>query len=1061
MHNFGESEPESKSNNNNDHSTVEDSSSNSKTESIKTTTTSVVPPCNCTRFCFEDVVTLKTTRTDLSETSHDKHHHHKHHPEMIVGVVQKVYGSLDDDSDEEDESDDDDKLPELEKGQVVVEWDSGTKEVVAENTLSLIDRSLLHGDIICSISDPFKQSGTVIDVTMYCDISFMNTIEQSLTGASCRDNAVKMKNVNSKWLKPLHYYKTGSYAVYHDWLTKIESCEFNVAILFNDGSKCILKRPNPEKLLDTDIEDVSQAFYPCQLINFNTKQRKRILSQAHWLNGAKYNSEKHKIGQVINITPVHVSVSFIYSIYMMVEPPDEDINLKDLKIFKYFTYSNWSVNDVVLLSENNEVHNFVEIDDFESQSMDIREKVVVIDNTHTMVDVEWQDATIEKDIPSIMLQPLDHVGEYDFYPHDFVVNKSDENEEKAIQHKVGCVQSVNTRERICKVKWITDEFGIPLDNPITEDLSIFDLLDSTDYCYRLGDVVIQEMASSESKDWAGEIISMNDEELTVQWISGTVSKCAYNSVLTVEKIEADFRDDESNPYNIDPEKIEGSDKAAEFERELALANRIAQRISDNGDVQLVLPPHLRARLNLNDDSDEEEDDSDDEENESWETVSGDANDHEDDEQSWETLSDEDQQQQQDEETSKSTEDDDDEDLYERGVQDYIHRLIQLSNDMRDREGKITYKSSSSEEYIRTNEEEKIREARVDYSSPPLIQPLAASEKEPISLPSEEAIVSFSTASASSSSNTTHTLEFEQFEVIPVQEGSDILSDHHFRNYQFSHNANKKFIQTVQKEWRLLRTLPKNIFVKTYENRIDLMRAMIIGASGTPYYDGVFVFDIYLPHNYPSVPPVVKFFSYNEKLNPNLYENGNICLSLLNTWEAKHDTEAWNPKTSNILQLLLSIQGLVLVPEPYFNEANYDRHLQTIEGTNNSIIYNENALLLSVRHMMKNLRHPPKHFETIIRAHFREQGPKIIERLVRYLAEDERANNSTSSDSNGVSSIGNLSSDVSFSAQSTTLSCDSNGLMRQPSQGFLRVLSRVIEKFKTLYAETFQDQHSNN
>ncbi|KAG2388167.1 hypothetical protein C9374_001017 [Naegleria lovaniensis] len=1013
MQNFDESESEGSHNNN---STAPCSSSGTNKSESAATTTTTRP---CTRFCFEDVVTLQST--EPSEPSHRDKHQHKHHPVMI-GVVQKVFGSLDDDSDSDDS--DDESLPELQKGQVVVEWDNGTKEVVEENTLSLIDRSLLHGDIICLISDPFKQSGTVMDVTMYCDVSFMNTVE-SFTG-TCRDNAVKMKNVNSKWLKPLHYYKTGSYAIYHDWLTKIEYCEFNVAILFNDGSKCILKRPNPVKLLDTDIEDESQAFYPCQLINFNTKHRKRILNQAHWLNGAKYNADKHKIGQVINITPVHVSVSFIHSVDMNVEPPDEDITLKDLKIFKYFTYSNWSVNDIVVLTDNNDAPQFVEIDDYETQSMDIREKVVVIDNTHTVVDVEWQDASIEKELPSTMLQPLDHVGEYDFYPHDFVVNKSDENEEKAVQHKVGCVQRVNTKERICTVKWITDESGIPLDKPITEDLSIFDLLDSTDYCYRLGDVVIR-VDSSQSNDWAGEIIAMNDEELVVQWIGGMVSKCAYNSVVTVEKIEADFRDDEFNPYNIDPETIEGSDKAAEFERELALANRIAQRVSENGDVQLVLPPHLRARFsNQSEDSDDEED-----ENESWETVSGEGNDEEEDEdeQSWETLSADDHQQ--DEETSKSTDDDDEEDLYERGVQDYIHRLIQLSNDMRDREGKITYKSSSSEEYIRTNEEEKARATRVHYDSTVLVPPNIAAEKESAtSVPSEEPIVG--------SSSTETTVPFEQFEVIPVQEGIDILSDHHFRTYQFSHNANKKFIQTVQKEWRLLKNLPKNIFVKTYENRIDLLRAMIIGASGTPYFDGVFVFDIYLPHSYPSAPPVVKFFSYNEKLNPNLYENGNICLSLLNTWEAKHDTEAWNPKTSNILQLLLSIQGLVLVPEPYFNEANYDRHLQTSEGTNNSIIYNENALLLSVRHMMKNLRHPPKHFENMIRAHFRERGPKIIERLLFYL-DNENNHNMSGTSSNST----------------TTWSCDANGLMRQPSQGFLKVLSRVVEKFKALYAETFQ------
>ena len=46
-----------------------------------------------------------------------------------------------------------------------------------------------------------------------------------------------------------------------------------------------------------------------------------------------------------------------------------------------------------------------------------------------------------------------------------------------------------------------------------------------------------------------------------------------------------------------------------------------------------------------------------------------------------------------------------------------------------------------------------------------------------------------------------------------------------------------------------------IFVRAYESRMDLMRAVIVGADGTPYHDGLFFFDIYFPDTYPSVPPV--------------------------------------------------------------------------------------------------------------------------------------------------------------------------------------------------------------
>ena len=55
-----------------------------------------------------------------------------------------------------------------------------------------------------------------------------------------------------------------------------------------------------------------------------------------------------------------------------------------------------------------------------------------------------------------------------------------------------------------------------------------------------------------------------------------------------------------------------------------------------------------------------------------------------------------------------------------------------------------------------------------------------------------------------------------------------------------------------------------------------------------------------------------------RLHPNLYTDGKVCLSLLGTWGGK-GSEMWT-SDSTLLQLLVSIQGLILVPFPYFNEA---------------------------------------------------------------------------------------------------------------------------------------------
>lgn len=46
-----------------------------------------------------------------------------------------------------------------------------------------------------------------------------------------------------------------------------------------------------------------------------------------------------------------------------------------------------------------------------------------------------------------------------------------------------------------------------------------------------------------------------------------------------------------------------------------------------------------------------------------------------------------------------------------------------------------------------------------------------------------------------------------------------------------------------------------IYVRVYEDRMDLVRAVIVGAYATPYQDGLFFFDFHLPPEYPDVPPV--------------------------------------------------------------------------------------------------------------------------------------------------------------------------------------------------------------
>jgi len=48
----------------------------------------------------------------------------------------------------------------------------------------------------------------------------------------------------------------------------------------------------------------------------------------------------------------------------------------------------------------------------------------------------------------------------------------------------------------------------------------------------------------------------------------------------------------------------------------------------------------------------------------------------------------------------------------------------------------------------------------------------------------------------------------------------------------------------------------------------------------------------------------------------------VCLSLLGTW---HEGEQWRPGQSTLLQLLVSIHGMIFCDQPFYNEPGYERH----------------------------------------------------------------------------------------------------------------------------------------
>ncbi|XP_014893281.1 ubiquitin-conjugating enzyme E2O isoform X1 [Poecilia latipinna] len=214
--------------------------------------------------------------------------------------------------------------------------------------------------------------------------------------------------------------------------------------------------------------------------------------------------------------------------------------------------------------------------------------------------------------------------------------------------------------------------------------------------------------------------------------------------------------------------------------------------------------------------------------------------------------------------------------------------------------------------------------------------------------------------------------------------------HSFKKMEFQPAEAKKFFSTVRKEMALLATsLPDGIMVKTFEDRMDLFSALIKGPTRTPYEDGLFLFDIQLPNIYPAVPPLFRYLSQcSGRLNPNLYDNGKVCVSLLGTWIGK-GTERWTSKSS-LLQVLISIQGLILVNEPYYNEAGFDSDRGLQEGYENSRCYNEMALIKMVQSMTQLLQNPVDVFKQEIQEHFAFSGWRLVHRLEAWLELNDAA-----------------------------------------------------------------------
>ncbi|XP_038693540.1 probable ubiquitin-conjugating enzyme E2 23 [Tripterygium wilfordii] len=948
----------------------------------------------------------------------------RHKNTGVIGIVSKVAGESDSDSSITGDKDDDKDNDEVKEGDVDghtntdrggdstrggdnddngslltdhvrVIWMGGTEPIQDIHNITLIDRAFVHGDYVASASDPSGQIGVVVDVNIFADL--------------LAPNGSIMKNVSTRNLRRVSDYAVDDYVIRGPWLGRVNDVLDNVTVLFDDGSQCKVTKAEPTFLTPvskTNFEDDGHfPYYPGQRVRGNSSS---VFKNSRWLSGSwKANRLE---GTVTKVTAASVFINWKASAAYGPDSsttPAEEQSPKNLRLLSCLTHANWQVGDRCLLpqaSSSTIDKNFSklgiqdsvksELDSSQPESgcdsegtaadelgekdefMDLDPVVaayVSYDNTENSISPESCSCTSPLSVPK---EPTHETCRHRRKKIRSVVIWRDKKARKNEEIFEKAFLLVNTRTEV-DVAWQDGVVEpqrdsttlIPIDSPgdhefVAEQYVVEKASDDAGEARRVGVVkVVDAKEKTACVRWLKPVARAEDprefdkeEIVSVYELEGypdydyrygdvvvrlspvTVPR---QTVSTVESEEQNTPNEvqQDGEVTLGCKKTENTSESCMDFSDLTWLGIITGLTK--GDIEVtwadgtisMVGPQAICVVGRDDD-----DDDDDESVAAWIEVSDDAL-------GWETVND-----------------------------DEINALENIGEEFGI--GNPSDMNPEVDESIENN----------------------SGRSVPFSLPVTSAIgfvtkvtrMAFRIFSRGQRNVDDELINISSFDELSSQDSfkrfdiaKDLL-DHHFigSNGQVSNSRN--WVKMVQKDWRILQNnLPDGIYVRVYEDRMDLIRAVIVGACGTPYQDGLFFFDFQLPSEYPDVPPSAYYQSGGLRINPNLYEEGKVCLSLLNTWTGKGN-EVWDPTSSSILQVLVSLQGLVLNARPYFNEAGYDRQIGTAEGEKNSLSYNENTFLLNCKTMMYLMRKTPKDFEELVKDHFGRRGYFILKACDAYM-----------------------------------------------------------------------------
>lgn len=195
----------------------------------------------------------------------------------------------------------------------------------------------------------------------------------------------------------------------------------------------------------------------------------------------------------------------------------------------------------------------------------------------------------------------------------------------------------------------------------------------------------------------------------------------------------------------------------------------------------------------------------------------------------------------------------------------------------------------------------------------------------------------------------------------------------------------KFVKRIFAELDSLRDALRDFdgYLMVSENNVQQMKLLLIPDYDTPYGGGYFEFDMFIPNNYPNSPPSMKFLTTgggSMRFNPNLYNCGKVCLSILGTWAQNQ----WSPSSSTLSQVVLSVFSMIFIEHPYTNEPCYYNALSTPSGVAASQKYSNNIRVncakIAITAQLANQSTP---FKNIIREHWQSHKERTIAEYIKH------------------------------------------------------------------------------